>query len=155
MAQPAYDLEHFAVKSSRAAPRVRVAKREKTARQKQFAQMRRILLAVGLLVLMVWGVLYNNAQITEVQSDIKAADEQLAEENALNFYLSFELDNRISLNNMEEQAQELGLERVDEAGVSYFRVEEATGIQVRENIFSRLWNAARDGFLSILDYLTP
>lgn len=155
MAQVAYDLERFARQSRGSAPRVRVAKRVRSERQKQIFRMARMLVGALVLVFMVCSVLYTNARITEVQSDIAGAQKALTEQEALNHYYTFELDNQTSLSGLEGRAEAQGLERADSARTQYFRVEENGGIEVKQNTFMQLWNNAKDGLLNILDYITP
>ncbi len=159
MAQPAYNLDHFAP-AHRAAPRrtapgVRVAKRAQSARRQQMGKMLRTLLAVMVLVALVSGVLYTQATLTELQSQISALEAQLNEEKSYNYYLTFELDNMTSLKNIEERAQQLGLQRMDNDQIVYFRAEDGSGIEVKENPLNRLLGSIQNLFLSIVDYITP
>lgn len=155
MAQAAYDLERFARQNHRSAPRLRVAKRVRSERQKQIFRMARLLVGALVMVLMVCAVLYTNARITEVQGDIANAQKSLTEQESLSHYYTFELDNQTSLSGLEERAEAQGLERADGGRTQYFRVEENSAIEVKQNAFMQLWNNATDGLLSILDYLTP
>lgn len=155
MEQAAYDLSRFETSDRRPIPRVHVAKRESNARQKQIFAMLRTLLTVMLFVGMVSAVLYTQATITELQGEITQAEKQLAEEKSLNAYLSFELDNMTSLKNIEQTASSMGMEKINNGQIVYFRSEEGDIIQVREGLMSKLFGKARSGFLSIVDYVSP
>lgn len=155
MAEPAYELERFAPQPRRKIARVQVASPTENKRRQQFFKMARTLLGVMVLVMLVSAVLYTQATVTELQNQIAEQKQMLREEEALTAYLSFELDNKTSLKNLEESAGQMGLSRVESSQISYYRVDEATGIQVRENPFSRIINNTKNGFLSILEYITP
>lgn len=154
MAQVAYDLERFA--PARAArPRVRVAKqakKERTARVAQIWKMLRVLLGVLVLVFLVSAVLYTQAAVTEVTTQIADKKQELKEEEALNTYLSFELDNKTSLKSIEETAGDMGLSKVENSQISYFRVEDGNSIQVKEGLFASILRNTKNGLLSIVDY---
>ena len=154
MAQVAYDLERFA--PARAVrPRVRVAKqakKERTARVAQIWKMLRALLGVLVLVFLVSAVLYTQAAVTEVTTQIADKKQELKEEEALNTYLSFELDNKTSLKSIEETAGDMGLSKVENSQISYFRVEDGNSIQVKEGLFASILRNTKNGLLSIVDY---
>ena len=156
MAQVAYDLNHFAP-AREAKPRVRVAKntkRERSARAAQIWKTTRLLLGAVVLVFLVCAVLYTQAAVTEVTTEIAAKKQELKEEEAYNTYLSFELDNKTSLKSIEEAAANMGLSKVNSGQISYFRVEEGDGIQVRQGVFASILQNTKNGFLSILEYFT-
>ncbi|MGD9559523.1 MAG: hypothetical protein AB7V55_02835 [Oscillospiraceae bacterium] len=154
MAQVAYELERFAPAAPKA-PRVRVAKAPRTARQSQFAKMLRTLLAALVVVLLVSGVLYTQTTLNELQRGIVKANKALLEEESLHAWLTFELENTTSMKNIEERAQELGLEKMNNGQVTYFRAEDGNTLQVRENPLMRIWENARNGLLGIMDSLIP
>lgn len=152
MAETAYDLRRFETQSNKTAPRLRVVKRNKSERQKQMIRMVRILLGTALLVLAISGMLYTRASLTELQKDIATAQKALAEQESLNAYLNFSLDNQSSLRNIEDQAEGLGLFLPDSGQVTYFRVDEGAQIQVRENGLARILGQSRNGLLNIFGY---
>ncbi|MDL2293909.1 hypothetical protein LJC60_04675, partial [Ruminococcaceae bacterium OttesenSCG-928-D13] len=153
MAEPAYDLERFApAKQIPARPRVRVARGEKeakTARRQQVMRMVRTMLGVAVMVALVCGVLYTQTQLAELSKNITSAKNELNEEKSLNAYLTFEMDNMTSQKNIEERAAALGLEKMDNGQVYYFRVEEGNGIQVRENPFARMLTNLQSGIAGL------
>ena len=149
MAELAYNLEHFAPQTKRRTPEVRVAKRAISARKIQFLRMVRTLFGVTMLVLLVCSVLYTQATVTELQTQIADRKQELVEEEALYAYLSFELDNKTSVKSLEESAANMGLARMTGEQVIYFRVGETEGIHVRENPFSRILQDGKNSFLSI------
>lgn len=156
MAQVAYELERFApAKRKHETPRVRVAKRQRSAQQKQFFKMLRTLLGVLFMLVLVCGVLYTQAMITELGGQINDKKQELKEEETLNVYLNFEMDNKTSLKNIEERAVEMGLSKMGNGQVTYFKVGESDGIQVRDNPFTQILQRTRDGLLSIWDYISP
>lgn len=154
MAQVAYDLNHFAP-SRQAKPRVRVAKgvkRERSARAAQIWKTARLLLGAMVLVLLVCAVLYTQAAVTEVTTEIATKKQELKEQEAYNTYLTFQLDNKTSLRSIEEAAAGMGLSKVNSSQITYFRVEEGDGIQVKQGVLASIFQNAQNGFLSIIDY---
>lgn len=148
MAEVAYDLSRFETAQRQRTPRVRVAKKEKaaqSARSRQLWRMVRILLGVTVMVLLVCGVLYTQAQLTELSSAITGTKKNLSEEQSLNAYLTFEIDNMTSQKNIEERAAELGMDKIDNGQIRYYRVEDSGGITVKENALQRMFANARSG----------
>lgn len=156
MAQAAYNLEHFAP-ARKQQPRVRVAKtvrKQHSAQRKQFNKSVRMISAVLVFVAMLSGVLYTQAAVTEVTTQIAERKQDIKEEEAFNTYLSFQLDNKTSLKNIEEAAVQMGLAKVDSGQISYFRVKDGSDIEVKDSFFTTLLNNTKHGFMSIVDYLT-
>lgn len=154
MAQVAYDLNHFAP-GREPKPRVRVAKSAKQQRSARAAQVwrtARLMLGAVVLVFLVCAVLYTQAAVTEVTTEIATKKQELKEEESYNTYLTFELDNKTSLKSIEEAAADMGLSKVNSNQITYFRVEDGDGIQVKQGVFASILQNTRDGFLSILDY---
>lgn len=156
MAEVAYELERFAPQKKKAAappPKVQLApKKQPNARRATLLRMARTLVCVLVLVALVSGVLYTQASLTELQTSIAKTEKQLAEEKALNAYLSFELDNMTSLKNIEERAAQMELGHTTGEQVSYFRTDDGENIQVRENPLVSLFDNIRAGFLSLVDF---
>ena len=157
MAQVAYDLKHFET-VNKPAPPVRVAKRvnrQRSAQSAQILKMMRILGGVLVLVALVCAVLYTQTAVTEVTTQIATQKQELKEEESLYTYLSFELDNKTSLKNIEDSAANMGLKKVGSDQIRYFRVEDGNEITVKENFFQSIWSRLQAGLQGVLGQLSP
>lgn len=157
MAQVAYNLEHFAPARNTARPRpgLRVAKKRRAQRARPVWRMVRTLLAVSLLMALVCAVLYTQTTVNELQRDIARMEKRMTEEEALNAHLTFQLENMTSLKGIEERAVEMGMEKVSNGQITYYRVDDGGSIEVKENPLARLFEQIRSGFLDIVGNLVP
>lgn len=156
MAEIAYQLEHFAPREKeQEAPRVRVSKRERSEATAQTLRMVRVLLVSVAFVVLVCGVLYTQAKVTELQGQITTKSKELVEAEALSAYLSYELEGMSNLRNIEEKAAELGLEKINANQIRYVRVDEGNTIEVKENPLFSLFGKAKTGLLNAMDTMSP
>lgn len=156
MGEHAYQLERFATpaKQPQQRPRVRVAKgRARTV--SPVGRMVRTLLTALVLVVLVGGVLYTQATITELQGQISTVNKQYTEEKAMYAYLNYELEGMTNIRNVEERAAELGLVKINANQQTYVRVSEGDVIEVKENALVTLLNKARTGLLNAVESLEP
>jgi cell division protein FtsL len=163
MAEVAYDLSRFAPTRRKprhdtgdAVTRLRVQKRVSAAklqRRRQVMGMVRTLMAVLLLLALVCAVLYTQTRLTELSREITDTEAELKEEKALNAYLTFELDNMTTLKNIEDKAAELGMERVSNDQIAYYRVEDSNGIRVRGSPLAALFDTLKGALAGLIDGL--
>ncbi len=156
MAQVAYDLEHFApkVKKSKVI-KVSTVSRKDVEHKMQLMRMMRMLFCAMVLVGLISAVLYTQATVTELQAQITQMEKELVEEEALYAYLSFEMDNKSSVRNIEKSASDMGLVRMNSGQVTYFRVDENNGIQLKKNPIEQFFDDTKAGFLSFWEYIQP
>ncbi len=149
MAQPAYNLEHFAPQPKTAPksapPPVKAAPKPKTARRSQALRMVRMMLGVAVVLALVSGVLHTQVTLAELQDQILSNEQQLAEELSYNAYLTFELDNITSIKNIEESAASMGLGNIESNQIEYFRTEEGNNIVVRQSPLSQFFASVGTG----------
>lgn len=154
MQQTAYDLDRFAPPQSQVA-KVKVAKKTKrrqSARALQIWRTSKFLLSLSVLVFLVSAVLYTQAAVTEVTTQIADKKQELKEEEALNTHLSFELDNKTSLRSIEERAKEMGLAKAKSEQIVYFRVEDGANISVKEGFFASTWHVVKELYTGAVAY---
>lgn len=156
MGESAYQLERFAAPAKQQQrPRVRVAERTKRAKASPVARMVRTMVTAVVLVVLIGGVLYTQATITELQGQISTRSKELVEEEALSAYLTYELEGMTNIRNVEQRARELGLAEINKNQQAYVRVEDGEQVEVKENALVTLFNKARTGLLSAADTLEP
>lgn len=158
MPQVAYDLERFAVREKETPakrPQVRIAKKERSRRRRQTMRTASVVFMVIVVLGLVCGVIYTQARVAELQSQIASEKNQLAEQQSLNAYLNFQMESSTNMGVVEERAIQLGMRRVDPSQITYIRVEDNTEVQVRESPLAGLFKKTRDGLLSIFDTLFP
>lgn len=151
----AYQLERFAAPERQQKPRVRVAKRRASRAASPVLRMVRILATAIVMVVLVGGVLYTQAAITELQGQIAAANNELVEETALHDYYTYKLESMTNIRNVEQRAAELGLVKINQNQQTYVRVADGDQIEVRENPLESLLNKARTGLLTAAEDLSP
>lgn len=111
---------------------------------------------VVVLLGLVWGMLYSQASLTEVGKDIQKTQKELVAARSEYDYLSSVLDNKTSVQNVEEIARtQLGLVKLDKSQIIYTALEEESVITVPDSGFGRLIEEIKGGLLSLGDYLDP
>ncbi len=157
MAEIAYQLERFAPREKEPPVRVRVAPktRSRSKGARQILRMVRVLVCSLVMVVLVCGLLYTQASITELQGQISDQQKALTEEEALYNYLSYELEGVTNIRNVEQRAAELGLAKVNANQLSYVRVADGEKIEVKESGLDALLNKARTGLLNTAERLEP
>lgn len=162
MAETAYNFEYFMPMEKQQRPEKKLkvvgptaAKREKSARTLQIHKTLKIIFTALAIVVLICGVLYTQTNVAELQSDIDARRRELNDAQSYNTYLTFELEGMSNIRGIEQRAQELGLVRTNNNQITYVRVDEDSGIEVKENIFSALFEKTRTGLLNIADYISP
>lgn len=155
MAQVAYELERFAQNSRPAAPRLRVAqKRQHSEAKAQTLRMLRTLALIVTVLLLVCSVLYTQAKLAELQSRISSTQKQLLQEQADYTYLTYELESKTNIRNIEERAQQLGLQKIDAGQFVYVRMEDSESVIIKKDPLSGLFSSVRNGFLNIAQSFT-
>ena len=159
MANEAYDLSRFATSrtapvQSKKQPKVRlVENRDRLRRTQQIKKAAAIMLSSVFLLALVAGVINTQTTITELQSSIATQNKLLSDEQALNVHLTFELDSKTNLKNIEERASQLGLVKLENSQKTYIRNLEENQIEVHPNGLMQMVEDARAGLESMLGHL--
>jgi hypothetical protein len=136
----AYDLERFATADLGLPARVRQPVQlhvVKTARSqtKTRAARRTIALSFVLILLVVAGILYNNALLTETTSQIEVRRQYLSALQNENLRMMVELENRLPLREIQRAAQsELGMAKTEEYQIMYIDLGGSDGVCVFNNL---------------------
>ncbi len=114
----------------------------------------KVLFCMGLVLMMAFSVMYSRAQLTELSAKVTAATKQLEELESENIRLTTELEERISLENVEEYATtQLGLQKLDPAQVQYIALSEGNQIEVKEEVNPTIWQLIRNFFIDMMEYI--
>ena len=155
MGQPAYDRN--AVRRRRAPQpqrkaNLRVAKGGKRRLTPLQAAVHNAmnLVAAALLVGFAISLLWSEAQLVELNSQIQSAKAELVSEQSQYTYYNSALNSRTNITSVEETATRLGLMKIDQSQITYIRLDEGS-VLVRKASAVRQWSdLLHDGALPIL-----
>ena len=155
MGQPAYDRN--AVRRRRAPQpqrkaNLRVAKGGKRRLNPLQAAVHNAmnLVAAALLVGFAIGLLWSEAQLVELNSQIQSAKAELVSEQSQYTYYNSALNSRTNITSVEETATRLGLMKIDQSQITYIRLDEGS-VLVRKASAVRQWSdLLHDGAMTIL-----
>lgn len=155
MANQAYDLERFAVRTEvpvkKKEVNVRVVKGNKKRKNTQL-RMIGMLLGVFVVIGLACGVLYTESRLAELKNGISKQERLLTDEISTYVYLTYEQDNKTNLKNVEQRALELGMRQIDKNQISYVQTAEDNQIEVYPSGVAKLFENTKAGALSIADY---
>ena len=107
--------------------------------------------AVGAVLLaMTCSLLYSQAQVTELTGDIQAQQRELQAARSTYNYLSGVLDQRSSLNNLEAQAQALGLMKLERSQLTYITLETQSRIELPQSNARQLFSGLSDRLMNVI-----
>ena len=124
----AYDFDLFAPQPKKADNVIRIDRKAKntssSARRPRRAASRPVTVAMILLLLLglIAGNIFLRVKVTEVTSRIDTCDEKLEQAISENTSLEMELENRVSLKNLEQSAQALGMQKAERYQIRYIDV---------------------------------
>ena len=155
MGQPAYDRN--AVRRRRAPQpqrkaNLRVAKGGKRRLTPLQAAVHNAmnLVAAALLVGFAISLLWSEAQLVELNSQIQSAKAELVSEQSQYTYYNSALNSRTNTTSVEEPATRLGLMKIDQSQITYIRLDEGS-VLVRKASAVRQWSdLLHDGAMTIL-----
>ena len=155
MGQPAYDRN--AVRRRRAPQpqrkaNLRVAKGGKRRLNPLQAAVHNAmnLVAAALLVGFAISLLWSEAQLVELNSQIQSAKAELVSEQSQYTYYNSALNSRTNITSVEETATRLGLMKIDQSQLTYIRLDEGS-VLVRKASAVRQWSdLLHDGAMTIL-----
>ncbi len=111
---------------------------------------------VAFFALLIMGVLYSNAELTEQYGEIEKLSDELTLLESEHSYLSFDMERRTSLQEVEEYAiRELGLVKNDTSKIEYIHLKSENELQVKEEPAQEWEKMISQNFLSIMEYLKP
>ena len=150
MGQAAYDMtEVRRRRAPQAQPKVplRVEKGGKKRLNPVRAAMPHVLqLAGGFAVSLLW----SEAQLVELNSQIQSAKAELVSEQSQYTYYNSALNSRTNITSVEETATRLGLMKIDQSQITYIRLDEGS-VLVRKASAVRQWSdLLHDGAMTIL-----
>lgn len=91
-----------------------------------------ILLAVIAMILL-FCVIYGKVQISDMYSQVNEQKAKLSTEKSENTRLTAELESYTSLKNIEDFADELGLEKIDKAQIRYIDIQNEDDVEIPKN----------------------
>ncbi len=143
-----YDFERFETRTS---PSVRVVRGKKPVNKYADKMKWMSKVSVGAVVLaMTCSLLYSQAQVTELTGDIQARRRDLESAKSTYNYLSSVMDERSSLNNLEAQAQALGLMKLERNQLTYVTLETESRIELPQSDAQRVLNGLNAKMLNVL-----
>lgn len=155
MGQAAYDMtEVRRRRAPQAQPKVplRVEKGGKKRLNPVRAAMQHALQLVGAALLVGFAVslLWSEAQLVELNSQIQSAKADLVSEQSQYTYYNSALNSRTNITSVEETATRLGLMKIDQSQITYIRLDEGS-VLVRKASAVRQWSdLLHDGAMTIL-----
>ena len=155
MGQAAYDMtEARRRRAPQAQPKVplRVEKGGKKRLNPVRAAMQHALQLVGAALLVGFAVslLWSEAQLVELNSQIQSAKAELVSEQSQYTYYNSALNSRTNITSVEEIATRLGLMKIDQSQITYIRLDEGS-VLVRKASAVRQWSdLLHDGAMTIL-----
>ena len=101
---------------------------------------------VGFAVSLLW----SEAQLVELNSQIQSAKAELVSEQSQYTYYNSALNSRTNITSVEETATRLGLMKIDQSQITYIRLDEGS-VLVRKASAVRQWSdLLHDGAMTIL-----
>lgn len=97
---------------------VRSSRRPRRATSRIAPLVMMLILVLGLIA----GNIYLRVQVTEVTSQINSYNQKLERAISENTSLEMEMENRVSLKNLEQSAQELGMQKAERYQIRYIDV---------------------------------
>lgn len=153
MAQTAYNLRDFETKQ----PAIRVARPDKKAKPRTRFNLRPIRTAAVSVVFLalIFSLLYTRSEITEMTTAIANKQDEIVELKSEYDYMNFQLESKTSLSSVEEYAvSQLNLAKLDSSQITYVTLQNENRIE-RAADENPWWQNLKNGFLNVLEYLTP
>lgn len=141
-----------------AAPPVRVVRGGRYGLRKLQRAFHRLLWAGagGLLLLMIVGVIYSQAQVTRISGQIEKTRKELTNAQSTYDYLSGAISDLTSSTNLQQIAEgRLGLARADASQITYIKLQEESVVEKSANSAQLFWDGFRTAALSLIGSLDP
>ncbi len=152
----AYDLSVFENRSAQSAPRIRVQKGNNNQKLKQRLKQLRTVGVCVVLVSLICGLLYSQATLTELTTELQRTQRQLSMAHSEHDYLQSVMDGKTGVKNVEEIARsQLGLVKIDKSQITYATLEEESVITLPRSGLRKKLEELQGSMLSVMDYLNP
>lgn len=136
-------------------PVLQVKTNVKKQKRRERFRVAGMILCAAVMLFLICGVLYTQSTIAELQTSINTQNKQLAEVNTENRNLVSQLDSKVNLKTIEDQAASLGLVKMENSQKVYIRSHVENKIVVQENGLTKLLKKPWGTMLNAMDYLNP
>ena len=111
------------------------------------------ILSIAVVLSLIIGVIWTNAEITKTTNSIAAAQNAITEAESEKAYLEFTLESRMSLDEIEDYAVGvLGMVKMDSSQVEYVEIENENKVEWGEG---KLTDKIEEAVQPILSYFQP
>ena len=112
----------------------------------------KVLLFLMVIIGLSFSVMYSRAQLNEMGSKVNSATKELEILKSENIRLQTELEEKISLKNVEEYATvELGMEKMDASQVEYVTLTSGNQVEITEESDSSVWQKIKNFFDDMME----
>ena len=113
------------------------------------------LISVALLVGFAVSLLWSEAQLVELNSQIQSAKADLVSAQSQYTYYNSALNSRTNITSVEETASRLGLMKIDQSQITYIRLDEGSVLVRKESVVRQWSDLLHDGAMTILASVHP
>ena len=114
----------------------------------------KVLLFLMVIIGLSFSVMYSRAQLKELGAKVNSATKELEILKSENIRLQTELEEKISLKNVEEYATvELGMEKMDASQVEYVTLTSGNQVEITEESDSSVWQKIKNFFDDMMEYI--
>lgn len=114
----------------------------------------KVLLFLMVIISLSFSVMYSRAQLNELGAKVNSATKELEILKSENIRLQTELEEKISLKNVEEYATvELGMEKMDASQVEYVTLTSGNQVEITEESDSSVWQKIKNFFDDMMEYI--
>ena len=108
------------------------------------------LVSAALLVGFAVSLLWSEAQLVELNSQIQSAKAKLVSEQSQYTYYNTALNSRTNITSVEETASRLGLMKIDQSQITYIRLDEGSVLVRKPSAVHQWTDLLHDGAMTIL-----
>ena len=114
----------------------------------------KVLLFLMVIISLSFSVMYSRAQLNELGAKVNSATKELEILKSENIRFQTELEEKISLKNVEEYATvELGMEKMDASQVEYVTLTSGNQVEITEESDSSVWQKIKNFFDDMMEYI--
>lgn len=154
MAKTAHQLNYPAPRRSvvtEEKPELRVSINVKKRKRKERIKVFGIVITVAVMLFLICGMLYTQSTIAELQTNLNLQTKELAEVNTENRNLTSQLDSKVNLKTIEQQAADLGLVKMENGQKIYIRSQAGNQIIIQQNGLSKILSSAQDEISNVVE----
>ena len=108
------------------------------------------LVAAALLVGFAISLLWSEAQLVELNSQIQSAKAELVSEQSQYTYYNSTLNSKTNITSVEETAGRLGLMKIDQSQITYIRLDAGSVLVRKESAVHQWTDFLHDGAMTII-----